>query len=440
MDPLEIPNPADIQVGIDSSKASIPSFLYDLFSAYYHLYTCPSVARLVATQARKLVDVSNSLQAWHASPYGLGGLRFVDSHSLTCVREIWKCWSRFDGQDNHDHDQNDPAIAGLKAKFEENLKAIRRVQLDQRVDNTGGRGLCYTAVRSAAPAADLDMPRAVNEVHQRFWREGRITTRSEEDTQEINPMFVTPESDGQVRMHWGLDPLLGFPLAEAFMTTKIEPIVRSAPEEIAALVKAVLYAIVPFYLWCQSFQQAWEKRNVVMRWFVGDAIAFGHALQGLAKGASRLTHWYRTRHSFMPLRIDGEDYRPESLTPAPLSFMVIDTSNLIDDLGALNVLMATSPLLENNLAATIFTEMLTRYHHTYKEEADNLLCGPLPTVALLLGLVCVEHSTNTSPYPGASHDAMTYHWLKTKSALPRDMPKRLYHTYERLRWKRPMAH
>ncbi|KAK3342245.1 hypothetical protein B0H65DRAFT_429118 [Neurospora tetraspora] len=407
------------------SQPPLPPSLHDLFPIYYHLYLPPRLANLIVSQARKLVDVSDSLQAWHKSTYGRGGIRFCDSYSLSRVREIWQCWAQFDG--------NEPTITDLKAKFEADLAATRDVKTDERVDSTG-RGLVYTAVRSAAPAVDDDMHH-LNDLHQWFWRVGLISMSLTKESTQVNPMFVTP--DGHVRMHWGLDPLLGFPLAEAYTRMVDEPEGWGA-DDVSSRQKVVALVMGKFAAWCQSFKDAWAEGSVVTRWFVGDAVAFGHTLQGLASGSIRTPHWYRSRHSFRPLKLDGEDYQPDSSTPAPLSFMVIDTSNLIDDLGALNVLVATSPVLENNLAATLYTEILTRYHRTYKEEADNLLCGPLSTVALLLGLFCVEHSTNTSPYP--SQDAMTYQMMKNGSAKPRDVPPKLYQPYERLRWKRPIAH
>ncbi|KAK1774255.1 hypothetical protein QBC45DRAFT_338063 [Copromyces sp. CBS 386.78] len=397
--------------------------IHDLFPIYYHFYVTPHAASLVASQARKLSsdEISSSLQAWHASIYGLGGLRFCDSHSLLRVREIWQCWARFndDGDGDGNENKNNKAVVnGIKAKFQANLAATREIQTDEGVDN----GLVYTAIRSAAPAADVDMPRHLNEIHQRFWKFGRISsfhdTRAaqtdadkKEDTR-VNPMFVTPESDGHVSMHWGLDPLLGFPLAEAYVRTEDEPQLWAAAG-MDAQIKVLSLAMGKFAHWCQSFQKAWaaagRRSGVVMRWFVGDAIAFGHSLQGLANtcGIRRNSHWYRSRHGFLSLVLDGEDYNtPGSRTssyPAPLSFMVIDTSNLTDDLGALNVLVATSPLLENKAAATIYTEMLTRYHGTYKQEADNLLCGPLSTVALLLG----DEDDDGAPERRSSHKLYT---------------------------------
>lgn len=414
-----------------NSQTPLPVSPQDLFPVYYHLYLPSRLASLIVAQARKLIDVSDSLETWHASTYGRGGIRFCDSYSLFRARQVWQCWAQFDGDGN-----GDPAVTDVdfKAKFEADLAATRSVKTDERVDSTG-YGLVYTAVRSAAPAADEDM-RHLNDLHQRFWRVGSLSLQNSDavrkESRLVNPMFVTPDV-GRVRMHWGLDPLLGFPLAEAYTRTVNEPEDVSAPQKVVALV------MEKFAAWCQSFKNAWAERSVVTRWFVGDAIAFGHTLQGCANGVTVNAHWYRSRHSFRRLKLDGEDYQPGSPTPAPLSFMVIDTSNLIDDLGALNVLVVTSPLLENNLAATIYTEMLTRYHRTCKDEADNLLCGPLSTVALLLGLFCVEHSTNTSLYH-PSQNAMTYQMMEYGSSLPTDMPPKLYQPYERLRWKRPIAH
>jgi hypothetical protein len=54
-------------------------------------------------------------------------------------------------------------------------------------------------------------------------------------------------------------------------------------------------------------------------------------------------HWYRGPYQLELLVLDSEDYA--SSGKAPLSFNVIDTSNLVDHVGAINVLVATSSLL-----------------------------------------------------------------------------------------------
>ncbi|KAK3402373.1 hypothetical protein B0T20DRAFT_476476 [Sordaria brevicollis] len=381
----------------------------DYFPIYYNFNIAQHLVTRIASQALKLVNLSDSLEAWHRSTYGRnGGIRFCDSHSVAQVREIWQCWAMLDGNiTNTMHD--------LRVKFAADLAATRAVQADERLHGTSAGGAhVYTAVRSVAPAVHTDM-RDLNNLHRKFWGAGDMSLstgdRSTYEGLRLNPMFVTPDAE-RVRIHWGLNPLLGFPLAEAYTRLTDNPELGGVKEEAFVQDKLLAVTKAKFTTWCRAFSQAFTDKRVVTRWFVGDAISFGHTLQSLASRSAQFSRWYRSQHSYVPLKLDGEDYQDEpggsTTHPAPLSFMVIDTSNLIDDLGALNVLVATSPLLENNMAATIYTEMLTRYHRTYKEEADNLLCGPLPTVALLLGLSCVEHSTNTSSYPGPFQDSMTY--------------------------------
>ena len=134
----------------------------------------------------------------------------------------------------------------------------------------------------------------------------------------------------------------------------------------------------------------------MLRVFAGDAIAFSHALQNrrITKDSDS-AHWYRDRHHFEPLTLDGEDYGSDQ--SAPLTFAVIDTSNLADHVGPLNLLVATSPLLQDDISASLHTEALVKRAKPHQELSDNLLCGHLPTVAVLLGLVPVEYWTNNSP-------------------------------------------
>lgn len=78
------------------------------------------------------------------------------------------------------------------------------------------------------------------------------------------------------------------------------------------------------------------------------------------------------------------------------SFDVIDTSNLADHLGCLNLLAAASPLLNPTVTSMIFTEMLVLREENIDRYAKALLCGDLPTVALLFGLMPVQHWTHAT--------------------------------------------
>ncbi|KAJ4408009.1 hypothetical protein N0V85_004289, partial [Neurospora sp. IMI 360204] len=220
----------------------------------------------------------------------------------------------------------------------------------------------------------------------------------------INPLFTTP-SPGVLIDH-SSDPLQGFHLAPAYL-----PIVGQPPpkEGTSQLERLVAVAKQEFADWCDSFRRAWREGRITLRFFVGDALAFAHTLQhhkAVALGNPMLDpafgSWYRFRDSFDPLILDSDDYRPvpseSHRCQAPVSFHVIDTSSLADHLGALNVLIATSPLLENRLASTLYTEHTLPLPRpsdskdarlgpkTPQEVADTLLHGDLLTMSLLLGL------------------------------------------------------
>lgn len=75
----------------------------------------------------------------------------------------------------------------------------------------------------------------------------------------------------------------------------------------------------------------------------------------------------------LPLHPNDADYG--TIGVAPVSFSVIDTSNLIDHVGAMNLLVATSPLLCRDHYSSLFTEILVRKGDSNIEHVQNLLCG-----------------------------------------------------------------
>jgi hypothetical protein len=89
------------------------------------------------------------------------------------------------------------------------------------------------------------------------------------------------------------------------------------------------------------------------------------------------------------LRFDGEGYSPESPEKAPLSFNVIDTSSLADDVGFINLLTATVPLLEQSSAAVLYTETMKSYPP--QEDSPNLLSelfgADVVSMSALFGIV-----------------------------------------------------
>ncbi|KAK4184071.1 hypothetical protein QBC35DRAFT_455669 [Podospora australis] len=85
------------------------------------------------------------------------------------------------------------------------------------------------------------------------------------------------------------------------------------------------------------------------------------------------------------------------------AFTAINTSDLVDQLGALNVLVAASPLLAGGPDSCLYTDVLVKHwrNASDREFIDKILGGNLPTMALLLGL--------SPPGPFSSRVLDTHH-------------------------------
>lgn len=383
------------------------------WNLYYHFRIDEASLRLLRTQAQKLHSLSVSLGTWRESKYGKL-IRMCDHGSLEKVREMWN----FYGVERKGKEL---------FRFKEQLEACIRKSNQHKARL--GIGINLTGFRSSSPA-HLHSIDNLDALHKHYWERG--STDLNQSTLSLavhaNPMFMS--LDDNVVLHYGIDPLLGFHLATAYVPlAPTSPLFRSSTG-ITPLENVVEAAKTEFHVWAISFRN--YAHSVNLRFFVGDALAFSHSLQHRSNAESiSPAHWYRDRFHFEPLILDGEDYAAGGA--GPLAFTIIDTSNLIDHVGALNILVATAPLLANEVSATIYTEKLVRSDSTYSSLFDNLLCAPLPTVSMLLGLTAVDFVTNTSAL--SSGDEVL---LDAASRLSSEKSTESGQLFTRIAWKRPI--
>ncbi|MCJ1276023.1 hypothetical protein MMC21_003828 [Puttea exsequens] len=351
-----------------------------IWNIHYHLYLDEESYRILQDQAEKIHTLSHSVESWHQSRYG-AFLRMCDEGSLARIRKMWNsyCTERI----SKEH------MKSYERSFEATLRRAKDTK-----ESHNGKGQVLTGFRSTAPVSLhslVDLPR----LHQEFWDTG--TTDRGNDTRftttRLNPMF-TASAKNTSTLHYGSNPLLGFHLATAYA-----PLLSGSPLQIGScdipgLRKVVEAARIQFQAWSSAFRDR-VPGNMTIRFFAGDALSFCHALQHQrsTRGNSP-AHLYRDPFHSEPLLLNESDY---SVTGGvPITFNVIDTSNLLDHLGALNLLVASSPLLSEELAATLYTETLVKRENSLKAMADELLCGHFPTVSILLGLFPVEYWTNAT--------------------------------------------
>ena len=382
----------------------------DNWNIYYHMYLDQHRLDVLRAQATKLHGLSSSMAAWNESKYGKQ-IRFCDSGTLAKVRQIWDFYST----ERKGHQRS-----AFETSFRSSIQSSRFKRSNQHKSSLG----ILTSLRSGAPVCSGRLLEDLNDLHQHFWEHGTtdIDRKAVSQAVRVNPMFASPDSNAM--LHYGTDPILGFHLSTAYA-----PLDAASP--VVRLQDIVAAARAEFRAWSDSFRSR-SPGSFTMRVFAGDALAFSYTLQHRrATTTATSAHWYRDQHHLDPLTLDGDDYIPGG--SAPLSFAVIDTSNLADRIGTLNLLVAASPLLNGCSSASLYTESIAKQSKIHQKPADTLLCGHLPTVAVLLGLAPVEYWTNASPVSPGGETILDAPACEV-SNKPYDSQ-----AFVRTTWKRPVS-
>jgi hypothetical protein len=394
-----------------------------IWNAYYHIFLDAKSLELAHLQSKKLHVLATSIQTWHGGEYGKL-LRFCDNETLNKIREIWGGYSVLDLSEDE--------MKSYNKRFKSDLERSLSMRKDLRE-----MGLNLTVLRSAAPAPPFALDN-VTDLY-RYYRDHGVTDHDPAKLSKAsypNPMFASVVTDSDPMMlHYGTDPLLGFHLATAYVPLSPgSPFCPQSPKT-SHLHKAVEAARLQFRTWSISFCKR-AQQNLVIRFCTADALAFCNTLEyKLTTKEAISANMYRGPYGFEPLVLDGVDYASDG--KAPFSFDVIDSSNIIDHIGAINVLVATSPLLKNSFSATLYTESLLKREENHKASMSKLLCGHLPTISTLLKLFPMEYWTNATAV-STSHEGLLDTSLATTQGSG-DNGSRQLQLHNRLIWKRPIS-
>ncbi|OJJ48721.1 hypothetical protein ASPZODRAFT_62802 [Penicilliopsis zonata CBS 506.65] len=352
-----------------------------IWNLYYHFSIDSDSLHLLRDQADQLQKLASTIEEWNDGKYG-HLLRFCDTNTFSKVVGLWKFYSL---QPSHGE-----AFEEQQARLERGIQKARKIK-----ETVVGNSFIFSGIRSAAPCAShalQDLPQS----HKIYWDNGTATPGLAQSTesQQINPMFGT--LDDNLVIHYGADPRLGFHLA-----TTYAPLVKHSPlapngagsEEQVDSFPGVQ---AQFNAYTQAFQSF--AGRLTIRFVNSDALALCHTLQHVREhGKSKNARWYCSPYSYTPLFLDSNDYSPQgSKSEAPLSFDIIDTSNLMDYVGCLNFLAAASPLLNPSPSSTLFTETLGLQEKSVEMSARKLLYDDLLTIALFFGLIPLQCWTGVS--------------------------------------------
>ncbi|KAI1612183.1 hypothetical protein EDD36DRAFT_277223 [Exophiala viscosa] len=347
-----------------------------IWNIYYHTMVDQNALQLLRDQAKKLSGLTTSLETWHNSPYG-NSIRFCDQGTFTRVIQLWKFYSL------------DPSHGPVFHSQQKRLQASFSKAQNLHTKLVGGK-VNYSAVRSTAPCTMLAMEDRTL-LSTEHWKTGLVLDNKKlvKASKYLNPMFGAIQET--VTLHYATDPLLGFHLAPAFVSLAEGSPLRTEISEQSSARAVASAAFAEFQAWTKSFRRA----QFVIRFVASDALAFCYVLQHhRIHQETQSANWYCDRTHYEQLVLDSEDYTPGG--HAPTVFDIIDTSNLIDHLGPLNVLVAGVPLLHQSPYSALYTEILVLRDTSVAAYVETLLCGDLATVSAVLGISPCQYWTNTT--------------------------------------------
>ncbi|KAM6496295.1 hypothetical protein JOM56_009001 [Amanita muscaria] len=352
-------------------------YISKLWNLYFHFFIDGRTLSMILSQCQRLVEVSVDIQSWNDSDYGKF-LRFSTTHTLSEVRRHWMLY--FETQKLSSTEKK-----SLHAKFRKGNSADVSGPLYKHN---------LTSIRSAGPLW-MSLKDLGSRQFDRYWKSG-TTFGDDMDiaaAKQINPTFAYSAMGRGFALHYGSDPILSFHLAKG-----LAPLKGSVRTESASISNLIQTSKAQFKEWCLALNRRLIERpsSLTIRSFIGDALAFCRALHYRSVNNSINSGVYTMSWSPTLILLDGGGYEEDSPHPAPLQFDVIDTSNLTDHLGLLNILVTSRPLMRRKPSSILHTNTLLPANDKgmVRDGFLTYLCGDISTMSLLLDLIPMSYVSN----------------------------------------------
>ncbi|KAG8696165.1 hypothetical protein FRC08_007323 [Ceratobasidium sp. 394] len=365
-----------------------------VWDIFYHFKINDEASKLLTRQSEELYNNSSDIETWRGFTYG-SFLKFVDARTLAEIRRHWRSYADF---------PNLPP-ARLSKLRQEQTRLSKSVLAENSANISPSRSAGMLWMEAAKHTISL---------FKCYWETGTTYTLDTEvkKAKNLNPTFVYSIPGEVFDPHYGTFPQ-GFHLTSAFA-----PIISGAsyPNGEAAVVGVMKQQ---FKAWADAFRASRAAGAITIRFFAGEAVAFCRALDVFGATGRTATGVYVSTWRAYQINFGGT-----SQPAAPTSFDVIDTSNLTDHLGLLNLLLVTRPILKNNPAsqAVLYTETLLPAGEDATKSFLDRICATVPTISSLLGIA-----------PRAYVSAFTTH-SNTHELLH---PEHVNQYHERVAWVDP---
>ncbi|TFY83364.1 hypothetical protein EWM64_g648 [Hericium alpestre] len=328
-----------------------------IWNINFHMYLDKKSHLSLVEQCKKLIELSETHERWAESPYGTF-LRVSSDYTLSELRRHWGLYC---------------AMNDLPSS---RLKPIRNA-FTQQSKSSPRMGTVLSSNRSAGPLMDF-AGQTPSEHFQRYWKTG-ISSSSPGDIEAatlLNPTFVYSLAGEGCNVHYGSDPLISFHLAALFGNSKKSVTVS----------QMVKVAKAEFADWCSAYHatvSAISLNRPVVRFLTAEAIVACRSLRIMATTGTLKLNIAVDQWKTQLMELSRDEY---VVRRAPVMFHVVDTSNLDDHIGPLNVLTIAIPLLSSNPSSVLYTESLVSVEQDATKQFAEHLHADITSLALVTGL------------------------------------------------------
>ncbi|KAF9527999.1 hypothetical protein CPB83DRAFT_855164 [Crepidotus variabilis] len=361
----------DVEPAVLARNIILLTLIADGFSSvhcwriFYHFFLDNDSQTTLRTQCQELLQTSVSITTWNESKYGRY-LRFCTPQTLNEVRRHWSFYLETTNLSQLEE-------TGLRTAFVSGMKSGRK--------KLPSAAITITSMRSSAPVINSSTGgmTAGHSIFESYWVKGTIESSSLGNPLSPHPnaLFGLSLAGKLFYPHYASNPIVGYHLAHLYATStdfKGRDVVECSLQQ--------------FNDWCTSFKRRIQvsQTSTVIRIFAGDCLTFCQSLY--ICGSQRVTETTLQEAPFgvSHISLSEVDYSP--VPKAPVAFNIIETSNLIDHLGLLNLLVVTVPILERKPWAVIHTNSLVRSKHDGPASSalTDRAFADIPTLSLLLGV------------------------------------------------------
>ncbi|KAF8070472.1 hypothetical protein FPV67DRAFT_1413720 [Lyophyllum atratum] len=335
-----------------------------IWNIFFHFYLDNESHSILLVQCEKLVKLSTSLESWSASPYG-SFLKMCTAYTLAELKRHWTLYMQL---------QELPA--GRLKRIRDAYREIFKTKANQT-------GSLLSTARSTGPLL-MKSGQVLTNQCTRYWKTGVTFSNPIEvaAAKHLNPTFAYSLEGEGCNVHYGTDPLATFHLAPLFGNAKRNVTIDDA----------VRAAQVQFDTWCSAFYTSLSTPfPPTVRMFLGEFTAACRSLNAFAMTSTLNLGVPVAQWKTQLIQLNQDDYMRGS---APALFNVIETSNLEDHLGLLNLLSATVPLLSMSTRSTVlYVESLLfrgKDSNATKEFVERLHTD-ITVMGLLLGIAPVDY-------------------------------------------------